>query len=65
MIKNSPYFLVNFFLISAYFHYFTFDLSSNFLLQISSSITYTYFFPVHVKPIKIQKKSAARNIDQI
>ena len=44
-----------------------FALNSIFLLQISSSVTFTYFFSVRVKPIqnvilKNEKKSVAKNI---
>ena len=50
IFQNSPHFLVNLFVILVSFHYFT--LNSVFLLQISSSITFTYVFSVRVKPMQ-------------
>ena len=52
IFQNSPHFLVNLFVILVSFHISLFALNSVFLLQISSSITFTYVFSVRVKPMQ-------------
>ena len=60
---NSPYFLVNFFVIPVLFYYIylllLFGLNCIFLLKISLSITFNFFFSIHLKPIQniIRKNS--------